>query len=101
MSKMILKAKYNAIIVKEKEKEEIMSGNIIVPDLGKESNKIGVVVDVGPGQYSATGILIPTQYKVGDMVVLPSMGFTKVEVDGEEYLVGIENQVLAVIEYTN
>ena len=64
---------------------------------GNEKNKIGEVVDVGEGHYSATGAWIPTTCKKGDLVVLPTQGFTKFEFKGEEYFIGPENQVLAVI----
>jgi co-chaperonin GroES (HSP10) len=92
---MKLEAIYNAIIVKPVEAEETAYGNIIVPDLGNEKNKLGKVVSVGDGYYSATGNWINTLLEVGDVVVLPTMGFTKLEHEGEEYWVGPENQVLA------
>jgi co-chaperonin GroES (HSP10) len=92
---MKLEAIYNAIIVKPVEAEETAYGNIIVPDLGNEKNKLGKVVSVGDGYYSATGNWINTLLEVGDIVVLPTMGFTKLEHEGEEYWVGPENQVLA------
>ena len=92
---MSLEALYNAVIVKPIEAEEETYGNIIVPDLGKETNEIGEVVSVGPGRYSTNGSILPTKLKVGDKVVLPTQGFTKLPFDGEEYYVGPENQVLA------
>mgnify|MGYP003128232683 CR=1 FL=1 len=70
---MELEALFNAVIVKPFESEETTYGNIIVPDLGKET------------------------LKVGDRVVLPTMGFTKLPYNGEEYYVGPENQVLAKV----
>jgi co-chaperonin GroES (HSP10) len=95
---MEIEAIYNAVIVKTIDSEETYSGNIIVPDLGKENNQIAEVVSVGPGHYSATGVFIETTLKVGDKVILPTMGFTKVEFKGNEYLVGIENQCLGRIK---
>ena len=92
-----LKAVYNAVIVKPVELEDETYGNIIVPDLGDEKNKTGEVVSVGTGHYSATGTWISTTIQKGDVVVLPTMGFTKFEFKGEEYFIGPENQVLAVI----
>ena len=71
-----------------------MHGNIIVPDLGNEKNKLAQVIAVGPGHYSATGTWIETQLKEGDIVILPTMGFSKLEYQGEEYWIGPENQVL-------
>ena len=93
----MLEAIYNAVIVKPIEEEETSYGGIIVPDLGSEKNKLAEVVAVGPGYHSATGTLIETILKVGDKVVLPTMGFSKMEYEGEEYWLGPENQVLAKI----
>lgn len=94
---MNLEALFDAVIVKPQESEETTFGNIIVPDLGKEKNETATVVAVGPGKYSVTGNFIPTTVKVGDRVVLPTMGFTKFPFDGEEYYVGPETQILARI----
>lgn len=98
MSKLV--AFYDACIVKPIEAEETTYGNIIVPDMGKESNTFGEVIAVGPGRYTITGELLPLQVKVGDKVVLPTQGFTKLPFDGEEYFIGPENQVLARVEPT-
>jgi len=92
---MKLEALYNAVIVKPFEAEEITHGNIIVPDLGNEKNKLGKVVAVGDGYYSVTGAWLDTVLEVDDIVVLPTMGFSKLEHEGEEYWIGPENQVLA------
>ena len=94
---MELEALFDAVIVKPIESEETTYGNIIVPDLGKEKNEMGEVVSVGPGKPTITGEIIPTNLKVGDVVVLPTMGFTKLPYNGEEYYVGPENQILAKI----
>ena len=92
---MKLEALYNAVIVKPFEAEETTHGNIIVPDLGNEKNKLGKVVAVGDGYYSVTGAWLDTVLEVDDIVVLPTMGFSKLEHEGEEYWIGPENQVLA------
>ena len=94
---MELEALFNAVIVKPVESEETTVGNIIVPDLGKEKNETGIVVSVGPGQSTLTGNFIPTTLEVGEKVILPTQGFTKLPYNGEEYYVGPENQILAKI----
>jgi chaperonin GroES len=94
---MKLEALYNAVIVKPIEAEETSYGGIIVPDLGNEKNKLAEVVAVGQGYFSVTGTWIETVLKVGDVVVLPTMGFSKLEHEGEEYWIGPENQVLAKV----
>jgi co-chaperonin GroES (HSP10) len=99
---MKLEALYNAVIVKPFELEETSYGNIIVPDLGNEKNKLGKVIAIGPGHYSATGKFLETVIEEGDIVVLPTMGFSKLEHEGEEYWIGPENQILArLVDETN
>jgi len=92
-----LKALYNAVIVKPIELEEETYGNIIVPDLGTEKNKLATVVDVGRGYYTVTGTWINTTVEVNQTVVVPTMGFTKFEFQGDEYWIGPENQLLGII----
>tara|TARA_R100000734_G_C3312070_1_gene103010 strand:- start:326 stop:697 length:372 start_codon:yes stop_codon:yes gene_type:complete len=94
---MELEALFDAVIVKPIEAEESTYGSIIVPDLGKEKNETGTVIAVGPGKYTISGEFIKTQLKEGDKVILPTMGFTKLPYNGEEFYVGPENQVLAKI----
>ncbi len=94
---MKLEALFNAVIVKPIEAEETQHGNIIVPDMGNEKNQTGEVISVGPGQSTITGEFVKTISSVGDVVVLPTQGFTKLPYDGEEYWVGPENQILAKI----
>ena len=95
---MNLEALFNAVIVKPIEAEETKYGSIVVPDMGKDKNEHGEIVAVGPGQNTISGTFIETVSKVGDIVVLPTQGFTKLEHDGEDYLVGPENQILARVK---
>jgi chaperonin GroES len=92
-----LEALFDAVIVKPIENEETLYGNIIVPDMGKDKNEFGEVIAVGDGRYTIMGEHIPMQVKVGDLVVLPTQGFTKLPFDGVEYYVGPENQILAKV----
>ena len=94
---MKLQAVFNSIIVKPQTQEEVTYGNIIVPDLGKEKNLVGTIVSVGPGYYCATGEFVAATLKVGQKVILPQMGPTKIEFEGEEYYGTAENQVIAII----
>ena len=80
---MNLEALFNAVIVKPIEAEETKYGSIVVPDMGKDVNEHGEVIAVGPGQH---------------IVILPTQGFTKLEHNGEDYLVGPENQILARVK---
>lgn len=94
---MALEALFDAVIVKPIETEETTFGNIIVPDLGKEKNEIAEIISVGPGRMLQDGTMKPLPLNIGDKVVLPTMGFTKLPYDGEEYYVGPGNQILAKI----
>ena len=75
-----------------------MYGSIVVPDIGKDKNEHAVVVAVGPGSHTHMGHFLETSVKVGDEVVLPTQGFTKIEHKGEEFYVGPENQILARVK---
>jgi chaperonin GroES len=92
-----LRPTFDAVIVKPLEEEETTHGNIIVPDLGKEKNQQGEIIAIGPGKHTVTGQFLKTVLEVGDRVLLPTMGFTKFDFEGEEYYVGPENSILSVI----
>lgn len=94
---MKLTAVFNSIIVKPQTQEETTYGNIVVPDLGKEKHLVGTIVSVGPGYHCATGEFVASTLKVGQKVILPQMGPTKIEFEGEEYYGTAENQVIAII----
>ena len=93
-----LEALFDAVIVKPQDEEETTYGSIVVPDLGKDRNEHGTVVAVGPGRHVAGVGYIETEIKIGDNVILPTIGFTKLEHKAEEYYIGQENQILARIK---
>ena len=94
---MNLKAKFDAVIVKPLEEQEETYGSIIVPDAGKDRNIHGEVIAVGPGKHTVTGEFLETTTKIGETVILPTMGFTKLEHKGDEYFIGAESQILAEV----
>ena len=96
---MKLTAVFDAIIVRPLPEEETTYGSIIVPDMGKEKSTIGDVLSVGPGKRSLlNGEFIPTTIKVGDRVMLPQVGVTKLE-DGDGELIACdEGKVLAIVQ---
>jgi chaperonin GroES len=80
-----------------KKSEERMVGGIIIPDtVSKEKPERGTVVAAGPGRYD-DGALIPMTLSVGDEVIFSKYGFEEVKIDGEEYYIISESNVLAVI----
>ena len=97
---MELEALFDAVIVKPVEEEEATYGSIVVPDLGKDRNEHGTVIAVGPGRQVAGVGFVETEIKIGDLVILPTMGFTKLEHKGEDYYIGQEQQILARVKET-
>jgi chaperonin GroES len=95
-----LEALFDAVIVRPIDSEETMYGSIFIPDAGKDRNEHGTVVAVGPGTYTVTGTFLATEVKVGDIVILPTMGFSKLQHEGDEYHIGSEKQILARINKT-
>lgn len=93
-----LEALFDAVIVKPLEVEETQFGSIFIPDAGKDRNEQGTVVAVGPGMEMAGIGFVPTQVKIGDVVILPTMGFSRLQFDNEEYYIGNERQILARIK---
>lgn len=95
---MKIKPLHNHVVIKQQDETETMYGNIVVPDMGKEKPLMGKVVAVGPGIYTITGNWIDTSIRVGELVVFPAFGGTKMTVEGEEYVVMKENDLLAILE---
>jgi chaperonin GroES len=95
---MKIKPLHNHVVIKQQDETETMYGNIVVPDLGKEKPLMGEVVAVGPGIYSVTGNFIKTEVQVGEIVVFPAFGGTKMTIEGEEFVVMKENDLLASLE---
>jgi chaperonin GroES len=95
---MKIKPLHNHVVIKQQDETETMYGNIVVPDLGKEKPLMGEVIAVGPGMYSVTGTFIENKIEVGQTVVFPSFGGTKMTIDGEEFIVMKENDLLAILE---
>ncbi|PKN87508.1 MAG: co-chaperone GroES [Deltaproteobacteria bacterium HGW-Deltaproteobacteria-1] len=86
------------IIVKRLEEETKTKGGIIIPDSAKEKPIEGKVIAVGKGKKTDDGKLIPLDVKAGDKVLFSKYGGTEVKIDGEEYLIMREDDILGVIE---
>jgi chaperonin GroES len=94
---MNIKPLADRIVVQPYEAEETTQGAIIIPDTAKEKPQKGKVVAVGPGKVSDSGSTISMQLKEGDVVLYGKYSGTEVTVDGEDYLIMRESDVLAVI----
>ncbi len=94
---MNIKPLADRIVVQPYEAEETTQGSIIIPDTAKEKPQKGKVVAVGPGKVSDSGNTVSMQLKEGDVVLYGKYSGTEVTVDGEDYLIMRESDVLAVI----
>ena len=86
------------IVVKRLEAEEKTAGGIVLPDTAKEKPKQGKVRALGNGKLLDSGKRAPFQVKEGDRVLFTSYAGSEVTIDGEEYLIMTEDDILAVIE---
>jgi chaperonin GroES len=89
---------HDRVVVKRIDAEEKTAGGIIIPDTAKEKPQQGEVIAVGPGGRDETGKLIPLDLKVGDHVLFGKWSGTEVKLDGVEYLIMKESDVMGVLE---
>src|SRR3990172_3331576 len=83
-------------VIKASEEAEQMRGGLYIPDTAKEKPQQGEIIAVGPGRYE-DGKLVPMGVKVGDKVLYGKYSGTEVTIDGENYLILRESDVLAVV----
>ena len=95
---MNLKPLSNRVFIEPIEEETTTKSGIVIPDTAKEKPLRGRIAAVGPGKYDESGKLIPMSVKVGDVVLFKKYGPDEIEVDGKKYLVGYEDDILAIIE---
>ena len=88
------------VLIKPIDEHDMMYGNIIVPDMGKEKPEIGEVIAVGKGRMSEFGTFIPVNSKVGDVVLVPRIGSIRVDFDREEYYITPDKEILAIVKET-
>ena len=86
------------ILVKRLEEEQKTKGGLFIPDSAKEKPAEGKVVSVGNGRLNDKGDRVKMELKAGDRVLFSKYGGTEVKIDGEDYLIMREDDVLAVIE---
>jgi chaperonin GroES len=91
---------HDRVVLKRIEAEEKSSGGIIIPDTAKEKPQQGEVVAVGPGGRDEAGKLIPIDLKAGDRVLFGKWSGTEVKIDGVEYLIMKESDVMGVLTET-
>jgi len=88
---------HDRVLVESLESEEKTAGGIIIPDTAKEKPQEGKVVAVGPGAKSEEGKITPMDVKVGDQILFGKWSGTEVKIDGKEYSIMKESDIMGVI----
>ena len=87
---------HDRVLIKRIEEQETVRGGIIIPDTAKEKPQEGEVVAVGTGKRLENGTIIPLEVKDGDRVLFGKYSGTEIKVDGNEYLILREDEILAI-----
>lgn len=94
---MSIKPLGDRVVIKFVPNEEKTKSGIVLPDTAKEKPQQGEVIAVGPGKVLESGQVVPLEVKVGDRVVYSKFAGTEIKLDGEEYLVISERDILAIV----
>ena len=95
---MNLRPMQDRIIVKRLEEEQKTAGGLFIPDTAKEKPQRGEVVAAGKGKKTEDGKIIALDVKVGDKVLFGKYAGTEIKIEGQEYLIMREDDILGVIE---
>ena len=91
---------HDRVIVKRVKEEEKTKGGIIIPDTAKEKPQEGEVISAGPGARDESGKLVPLDVKAGDRVLFGKWSGTEIKIDGEDFVVAKESDIMGVVEET-
>jgi chaperonin GroES len=89
---------HDRVVVRRIESDDRTAGGIIIPDTAKEKPQEGEVIAVGPGARDEAGKLIPLDVKAGDRILFGKWSGTEVKIDGQEYLIMKESDVMGIVE---
>ncbi|MBW1974835.1 MAG: co-chaperone GroES [Deltaproteobacteria bacterium] len=95
---MRLRPLHDRVIVQRIEEEAKTPGGIIIPDTAKEKPQQGKIIAVGNGKILDDGKVIPLTVKEGDHILFSKYAGTEVKIQGEEYLIMREDDILAIVE---
>ena len=87
---------HDRVLIKVLDSEEKTSGGIIIPDTAKEKPQEGEVVAVGPGAKNDNGKVAPMDVKIGDIVLFGKWSGTEVKIDGKEYSIMKESDIMGI-----
>jgi chaperonin GroES len=89
---------FNYVVIKRDDEKEVTKGGIFIPDNSKEKPSTGTVISIGNGTvHEQTGIFTPTTVQVGDRVFFLRLAGQKIEMNGEEFTIIKENEILGII----
>ncbi len=89
---------HDRVVVKRIDAEEKSAGGIIIPDTAKEKPSQGEIIAVGPGGRDEAGKLVPLDVQVGNRILFGKWSGTEVKIDGVEYLIMKESDIMGVLE---
>lgn len=95
---MNIRPLHDRIIVERIEEETTTAGGLIIPDTAKEKPQEGKVIAAGKGKKTEEGKLLPMEVKVGDKVLFGKYAGTEIKIEGKEYLMMREDDILGVVE---
>ena len=88
---------HDRVLVQPLDGEEKTAGGIIIPDTAKEKPSVGKVIAVGPGAKTEDGKILPMEVKVGDLVLFGKWSGTEVKIDGVEYSIMKESDIMGIM----
>jgi chaperonin GroES len=88
---------HDRVVIEQIDAEAKTAGGIIIPETAQEKPQQGKVIAVGPGGRDETGKLIPVDVKVGDRILFGKWSGTEVKIDGVEYLITKESDIMGVL----
>ena len=89
---------HDRVLVKRIEEKESVKGGIIIPDTAKEKPQEGEVISVGKGKSNDEGKVFPLDVKAGDSILFGKYSGTEIKIDGEEFLIMREEEVLGILK---
>jgi chaperonin GroES len=95
---MNIRPLYDRIVIKRIEEKEVVQGGIIIPDSAKEKPQEGEVVAVGQGKRLENGKVVALDVKVGDRILFGKYSGSEIKLDGQEYIIMREDEVLGILE---
>ncbi len=95
---MKIRPLHDRILVQRLEEEQKSKGGIIIPDTAKEKPQEGKVIAVGKGKMLDDGKIVPLDVKVGDKVLFSKYSGSEVKIEGDEYSIMREDDILGIIE---